>query len=617
MSLEIQTTHNKKKIKVSDLIANFLKEKKIKHVFGIIGSANSHIFDSINKLNYTKIINVHHEQAATMAMQAYYRVNGRPCACILTAGAGSSNGITGVISAWADSIPGLIISGQEKLTAIKAYKGMRMWGVQGFDSTLMVSKVTKFAKRIKNPNDTVFYLNKAYEISIDKRPGPVWIDVPLDIQGTNCNLSELKQYKFKRIKNKNLNLSDIRKIEKLIKRSKRPVFWFGNGIKLSKAEGLVQKLLKKFPIPFFLSWSAVDLLPSNHPMNFGRPGVYGNRASNLILQSSDLIISIGTRLSIPMIGYVHEEFARKAKIICVDIDLKETKKLNKKINLRLNIDAGIFIKTIIKKTTIKISHFKNIFKWVNYCKKTLKNFPHLEKTAHKDKKGFINSYNFLEKFSSELRNDDCVVTDMGTALLSGHQIMKFSGKQKMITSQGLGEMGFGLPGAIGASFGSKKGDVICLNCDGGIMMNLQELQTVNEYKLPIKLFIFNNDGYLMIKHTQKNFFKGRYTSVNKKTGISFPNFKVLAKAFNFKYFKIKNWNDYKKFIKNDFRKKIPYLCEVLMDPEQNFHPKLSTFIDNKNNIVSPPLEDLSPFIDRKDLKNNLLINVHPKSKLIK
>ena len=617
MSLEIQSKNNKKKIKVSDLIAKFLKDKKIKHVFGIIGSANSHIFDSINKLKYTEIINVHHEQAATMAMQSYYRVNGRPCACILTAGAGSSNAITGVISAWADSIPGLIISGQEKSTAIKTYRGMRMWGVQGFDSTLMVKKVTKFSKRVTNSKDIVFYLNTAYDISIDKRPGPVWIDVPLDIQGSSCNLSELKKYKFNKKKKINLNQSLLNNIEKLIKKSKRPVFWFGNGIKLSKSENLMPKLLKKFPIPFFLSWSAVDLLPSNHKLNFGRPGVYGNRASNLILQSSDLIISIGTRMSIPMIGYVHNEFARDAKIICVDIDKKEINKLKKKINIKINLDAGTFINNLNKKITIKKEYFKSISKWISFCQNTLKNFPHLEKLAHKDEHGFINSYNFLEKFSSELKKNDCVVTDMGTALLSGHQIMKFNGKQKMITSQGLGEMGFGLPGAIGASIAKNKSEVICLNCDGGIMMNLQELQTINQYNLPIKLFVFNNDGYLMIKHTQKNFFGGRYTSVNKKTGISFPNFKILAKAFNFDYFKIKTWADYTVFMKKNFRKKKSFLCEVFMDPEQNFHPKLSTFIDTSNNIVSPPLEDLSPFLERNKLENNLLVKLHKKSKLIK
>ena len=617
MSLEIQSNFKKKNIKVSDLIAFFLKEKKIKHVFGIIGSANSHIFDSINKLKYTEIINVHHEQAATMAMQAYYRIKGKPCACILTAGAGSSNGITGVISAWADSIPGLIISGQEKLTAIKAYKGMRMWGVQGFDSTLMVNKVTKFAQRIENANDTLFYLNKAYDISIDKRPGPVWLDVPLDIQGSSCNYSEIKKYKLKKTKEKKINELTLKKIEKLIKESKRPVFWFGNGIKLSNSKSQISKLLKKFQIPFFLTWSAVDLLPSNHKLNFGRPGVYGNRASNLILQSSDLIISIGARMSIPMIGYVHNEFARKAKIICVDVDSSELKKLDKKINVKVNSDAGLFLRSVIKNVKIDDKYLKSISDWIKYCKTTLKNFPHLEKIAHKDRNGFINSYNFLERFSSDLRKTDCVVTDMGTALLSGHQIMKFNGKQKMITSQGLGEMGFGLPGAIGASIAKNKSDVICLNCDGGIMMNLQELQTISEYKLPIKLFIFNNDGYLMIKHTQKNFFGGRYTSVDKRTGISFPNFKILAKAFNLDYFKIKTWSDYKKFMKSRFRKKKSFLCEIFMDPEQSFHPKLSTFIDNKNRIVSPPIEDLSPFISRKKLQKNLLVKLHKKSKLIK
>ena len=248
MSLEIQSNFKKKNIKISDLIARFLKEKKIKHVFGIIGSANSHIFDSINKLKYTEIINVHHEQAATMAMQAYYRVNGKPCACILTAGAGSSNGITGVISAWADSIPGIIISGQEKLTAIKSYKGMRMWGVQGFDSTLMVNKVTKFAKRIENPKDTNFYLNKAYDQSITGRPGPVWIDVPLDIQGTSCNFSELKKYNIKKEKKIVLKQSILKKIDKMIKKSKRPVFWFGNGIKIANCTNLIKKTLKKLKI---------------------------------------------------------------------------------------------------------------------------------------------------------------------------------------------------------------------------------------------------------------------------------------------------------------------------------------------------------------------------------
>lgn len=608
---------NRKKVKVSDQIAFFLKKKKIKHAFGIIGSANSHIFDSINNLGFTEIINVHHEQAATMAMQAYYRVNGRPCACIMTAGAGSSNAITGIISAWADSIPGLIISGQEKSTAVQDYKNMRMWGVQGYDSTLMVKQVTKFAERVFEPREINYYLNMAYDISLDKRPGPVWLDIPIDIQSSTFNLNDEKKYKKLKEKVINLKIYEIKKLQKLISQSKRPVFWFGSGIKLAKANYLIPRLLKKFPIPFFLSWSAVDLVESNHKLNFGRPGIYGNRASNLLLQSADLIISIGTRLSLPMIGYVHDEFARKSKIVCVDIDKSELKKLRNKIELAINNDAKIFISEILKKLKFSIGVKKKIAPWLTHCSKILKKFPHLERKAHKDMKGYINSYNFLEKFSDDLNNKDIIVTDMGTALLSGHQVMKFKRKQKMITSQGLGEMGFGLPGAIGASFANNKSDVICLNCDGGIMMNLQELQTISQYKLPIKLFIFNNDGYLMIKHTQKNFFAGRYSSVNKATGISFPNFKKLADAFNFSYYKIKTWKDYKNFMKNHFRRKHAFLCEVFMDPEQYFHPKLSTFINEEGKIVSPPLEDLSPFISREDLKKSLLIELHPKSKDIK
>ena len=616
MSLEIQVSRNKRfnKIKGSDAIAIFLKRKKIRHAFGIIGSANSHIFDSVNKLNYTKIINVHHEQAATMAMQTYYRITGRPCACLVTAGAGSSNSITGVMSAWADSIPGIIISGQEKTTAIKSYKGMRMWGVQGFDSTLMVDKITKYNKRVFSPENLEFELNIAYEISINGRPGPVWIDVPIDVQGSTFPLKKNNKKKYKIRKKFKVSSSSINNLYKHLKKAKRPVFWFGSGIKLSGGQQLIPKLLKGIPIPFFLSWSAIDLIDSNHKLNFGRPGVYGNRASNLILQSSDLIISIGARMSIPMVGYVMDEFARNAKIIQVDIDKNEIKRFKKKSKLNFISDAKFFLEKLLK-TKKNYSLTAENKHWIKYCQKTLKKYPHLEKKTHSDINGYINSYNFLEKFSSDLRSNDCIVTDMGTALLSGHQIMKIKSKQLMMTSQGLGEMGFGLPGAIGASFARNKGEIICLNCDGGIMMNLQELQTVDHYKLPIKIFIFNNDGYLMIKHTQKNFFAGRYYSVNKDTGITCPNFKKLSKAFNMKYYKIKTWSDYRIFMKKSFRKKHPMICEVFMDPEQYFYPKLSTFIDKSGNIVSPPLEDLSPMLKRSELKKSLLVPLHKKSKL--
>lgn len=605
-----------KKNKTSDLIAIFLKEKKIKHVFGIIGSANAHIFDSISRLKYTQIVCVHHEQAATMAMQNYFRVTGKISAALVTAGGASANAITGVISSWADSMPGIIISGQENLRFVNSYKKMRMWGVQGFDTTHMVSKVTKYSNRITNANNILYELEKAYQTSLAGRPGPVWLDIPIDIQGKLIdNKIKLKKYKTKNVLINKISLKDKSKLTNLIANAKRPVFWLGNGVKLSGGKKNILTLLKKFKFPTFLSWAAVDLINSKHPLNFGRPGVYGNRASNLILQNSDLIVSIGTRLSIPMIGYVHQEFARKAKIVQVDIDKSELLKLKKKTYLGIKLDAFNFIKILNTKIKNNINQ-KHLISWVKFSKNILKRFPHLEKKAHKDKKGYINSYRFLDALSKYFRNDECIVTDMGTALLSGHQILKINKNQKMMTSTGLGEMGFGLPGAIGASFGRNKGEVICLNCDGGMMMNLQELQTIDHYKLPIKIFIFNNDGYLMIKHTQKNLFSGRYSAVDKKTDVSCPDFKKVATAFNMKYFRINTWSDFRNSIPKILKEKKAIICDVIMDPEQYFHPKLSTSMSKNGRIISPPLEDLSPLLKRNELQKSMIIPLHKKSKSI-
>ena len=606
---------NLKKNNTSDIIALFLKEKKIKHVFGIIGSANAHIFHSIKKLNYTQIVCVHHEQAATMAIQTYFRVSGKISAALITAGGATSNAITGVISGWADSMPGIIITGQENSKFMKTHKNLRMWGIQGFDSTDMVKNVTKYSSRIFDPKKILYELDKSYHISLDSRPGPVWLDIPVDVQGEYIkNIKSLKRFKTKKIKNI-IKVKDLNKLTKLINEAKRPVFWFGNGVRISKSQNLISKVLKKLPFPFFLSWAGIDLISSDHPFNFGRPGLYGNRASNLILQNSDLIISVGARLSIPMIGYVQDEFARKAKIIQVDIDKNELDKIKKINSLKLNLEAKQFLNLLIDKKII----YKKIdtSKWLKYCKQLLKKFPHIESTTHNDKNGFINTYNFIDNFSDHLTGDECIVTDMGVGLLSGHQVMKLKKKQRMMTSTGLGEMGYGLPAAIGASFAAKKGEIICFHSDGGMMMNLQELQTIYHYKLPIKTFIFNNDGYLMIKHTQKNLFGGKYTAVNKDTDVSCPDFKKVANAFNIKYFYIKTWKEFNKNIPKILKQKVPMIIEVMMDPEQYYHPKLSTGKNDQNVIISPPLEDLSPLLSREELEKNMLIPLHEKSKNLK
>lgn len=602
-------------IKVSDQIALFLKRKEIRHVFGIIGSANAHIFDSIDQLGYTEIICVHHEQAATMAMQTYYRTSGKITAAIVTAGGGSTNAITGVVSAWADSVPGIVISGQENAKYLRSMGPMRMWGIQGYDSTLMVEKVTKYTSRIMDAKTTVVELEKAYSISGSGRPGPVWLDFPMDVQGTRLPAEDYLVPATDAKKDPSTVTESVRAVIEMAKRAQRPLFWFGNGIRLSHAEKRLLSILENMKFPFLLSWAGMDLIDNSHPLHAGRAGVYGQRSANFILQNSDLVIAVGTRLSISMIGYEQSELIRGGRLVYVDIDPLELEKITKPDTLKIQADAGEFVDGLLEQFAHKEAALSASSTWLEYCQKAKRMFPWLGK-EHADAKGFINSYGFLSRFSEFFKKDQHITTDMGTALLSGHQILHLGSGQRMMTSTGLGEMGYGLPAAIGISFARGKGEVLCLNCDGGMMMNLQELQTISYHQLPIKIIVFNNDGYLMIKHTQKNLFKGRYSGTNRASGVTCPNFEKVAGAFDLPYYSIRTWEDFSRVIPQLQAATSPVLCEVFMDPEQYFFPKLGLATNPDGSIVSPPLEDLSPFVSREELDSLMLVGVHDKSKAI-
>lgn len=601
-------------VKISDQIALFLKQKEIKLVFGIVGAANSHIFDSITNLGYTEIICVHHEQAATMAMQAYYRITGKITAALVTAGGGSSNAITGVLSAWADSIPGIIISGQENTKYIESMFPMRMWGIQGYDSTEMVRKITKYATRIMKPENAIYELEKAYHISGEGRPGPTWVDYPMDMQGAQIKENDLLHYSPVYKAPPTVSADTLEQVFSCISQSKRPVFWLGYGIRIADAVNLLEPLLEKFPFPVILTWAAADMLDNAHKLNFGRAGVYGNRSANFIVQNADLIISIGNRLAIPVIGYAHDELARDATIIQVDIDEEELEKTKDIADISILSDAKEFLRNLI--TGAIHCNLPNISEWYQLCCHYQSSYPNIG-PEHDDKNGYINSYRFIDKLSDHFIDDQVVTTDMGTALLSGHQVVKLKEGQRFMTSTGLGEMGYGLPAAIGASFAKGKGNVMCLNCDGGMMMNLQELQTIVHHNLPIKIIIFNNDGYLMIKHTQKNLFKGRYSASNKASGVTCPDYQKIATAFGIKYFSINSWDDFDNVVPHIQTLNEPVICDVFMDPEQYFHPKLSIAIKEDGSIISPPLEDLSPLLPRNVLEKEMLVGIHEKSKGLK
>jgi acetolactate synthase I/II/III large subunit len=593
-------------IKVSDVVAEFLKHKQIDTVFGIIGSANSHIFDSIQNLGYTKIICTHHEQAAIMAMAAYYRASGKMSAAIVTAGAGASNAITGVVSNWADSIPGFILSGQEPSTYLNIHKNLRMYGTQGFSAYEMVKNVTKYSNVLTNPDLIQTELETLYNISVTGRPGPTWLDIPLDSQAKKVKFKDFSNYS-----NKSLRITDAynyaNDIIKLINESKRPLILGGMGIKLSGAKDKFKQFINTTQIPTTLSWSGIDLLSTNHLNNYGRFGLYGQRAANFIAQNADLIIVLGSRLALPQVGYDFSQFARGAKIVVVDIDELELNKYERTI--KYNHDVSLVLDKLLENIT-KIK--PNISEWKNKCDYYRNEYPIINDDYKDDK--YVNSYSFVNALTQQLSDDEIIVTDMGTGLLSGHQAGHLKENQTMFTSQGLGEMGVGLPYAIGAAFAEPNKQITCLNCDGGIMMNLQELQTIVQHNLPVKIFVFNNDGYLMIKHTQKLFFQGRYNAVDKNTGIVLPEFERIAYGFKIPYARIDKIEDLDT-INLDYKE--PVIIEVFMDPEQNFIPKVKGVILEDESIFAPPLEEMSPLLPFETIQKEMIVDISEKSKQIK
>jgi len=576
-------------VKVSDVIAEFLVKNNIEVVFGIIGSANSHIFNSIHQNTNIQLVSVHHEQAAIMAMGAYYRSTGKLAASLVTAGGGSSNAFTGILSNWADSIPGIIISGQEQSYYISEYSDMRMYGIQGYDSVHTFSKHTKMSVRVTKENvHDVF--SKAFEITQTNRPGPVFLEVPFDIQGQQIEEKEIVPY----TKQSFVNLKDdALNIVQLLNSSKKPVIIAGAGIKLSDSDQLFKQFVSNNNIPTILTWSAVDLLSEDDPNNFGRSGVQGQRSSNFIVQNSDLLIVMGSRLSLLQTGYSRKDFAPNAKIVHIDIDETETRKFDQ-ISINKNIADVLYSLNCIQ-DQIKL----DISEWLLYCNRINNTHKRIMPEHLNDP---TNSYTFIDTFSKKLPDNYTIVTDMGTALLSGFYGFNIKPNQKMFTSLGLGEMGYGLAAAVGAGFGDRP--VICLNCDGGMMMNIQELQTIKTHNLPVKIVIFNNDGYLMIKHTQNMLFNGDRTCVDKKTGVELPNYEKVANAFGFEYF-----TDIDSFLDYDGHA----FLEVFMDPNQEFIPKVRGIKNNDNSILPGLLEEMSPLLPFNEIQDSMYI-VHERSK---
>ncbi len=585
-------------------------------VFCITGAGNLAIVDALYRDGNIKIIYSHHEQAAVMEAQGYSRISGKLGVALVTTGAGTANVVTGVLSAYLDSVPVLVISGNESSFHCENLSGLRAYGVQGFDSVAVLTPITKNSARITDSSEIRKITSEAVRIATTERAGPTHIDFPMDLQRKIIAESELKLDSFLNsdFSGETVNLSNwTTGLGAALSSSLSPVLYIGNGCRANIS--LVNDFIQKNQIPYFLSWSAIDLFPESDPLNIGRVGIYGDRAANIILQQSDLILTLGTRLAIPQIGYDKKDFARNATKWIVEIDPTECSKFD---GLGWNV-INCSVATVIEKlNTRDIEVLGNALDrqaWREKIMKIWSELPRIEQVGERANatSGFIHSADAITLINKKMNLDAIVVTDVGAGLLTGHYIYEKTGTQRFMTSQGLGEMGFGLPGAIGAHFGDSEKQIICLNTDGAIMFNLQELQVVKEHKIPLKLFVFNNDGYAMIKTSQQNLFDSRITGSSSNSGISFPSFEKISFAFEMKFVRINNLDQLDKAIDKYFSSNEGVLFEIIMDPEQKYLPRLATSKLEDGTLVSPPLEDLDPLLAIDRLKSLLHANPHENS----
>ena len=578
---------------LSDYILDFLEKKKVKEVFLITGGAISFAVDAFSRNKKIKYVSVAHEQAAAMMADAYSRLGPNFSCTMVTSGPGATNLITGIACSYFDSIPALHICGQvntyEQQGSHKSTKNVRQIGFQETDIVKISKPITKFSYKLKTASEIKYILEKAYYLATTGRPGPVLIDIPMDLQRELINPKKLRSFKPVNNKKKGDYKKLISKIEKLLQKSKKPVLILGGGVKYARAEKELKKFIKYFDIPIVTTWSGVDLLDHKNNKYIGNIGVYGSRAANFTIQNSDLFLCLGSRLDTRVTGGVPKTFARAAKKIVVDIDKNGLGKLR-----GLNIDLKIEMN--VKDFFQEYSKYKkeNIIrsKWLARCNNWKTKYPMVLK-KYLQEKNFVNPYVFINYLSKILNKKDIIIADDGGHLTWTIQSFKVKEGQKLFSAFGNSPMGYALPASIGASIVKNKSRVICIDGDGSIQINLQELHTIDKMKLPIKIFILNNNGYGIIKQFQELYLGRRYEASGK--GVTNPDFKKISSAFNINYNIIKNHKDLMKLKKIVISKK-PEIIEIKIRPNQKIIPKLQ---------FGNPIEDLSPLLNRKEFQNNM------------
>lgn len=593
-------------VKISDYIADFLADNGIQDVFTITGGGAMHLNDSLGHNKRLHCIYNHHEQACAIAAEGYCRLSGNLAAVCVTSGPGGTNALTGVLGGWLDSIPMFVLSGQVKqeTTIHAAEVKLRQLGDQEFNITDCVAPMTKYAKFLDDPKEVSYHLEKALYLCKADRGGPVWLDVPLDVQAAKVDTEEMVHFDPSELEQV-VPVYDhqiTKQIIDKIKTAKRPVILAGTGIRLGKAYDEFLKVIEKLHIPVVTAWNAHDVLWNDHPLYCGRPGTIGTRGGNFVVQNSDLLISLGCRLNIRQISYSYKEFAKRAYKIIVDIDAAELQKPTIRPDLPVHADVKDVLVSLLESGFDNTSNAEQQ-KWLKWGRDIDARYPAVLPEYY-DMKAPVNPYVFMDRLFRNLDENETIITGNGSACVISFQAAYLKKGQRLFTNSGCATMGYGVPSAIGGNIATKGKRVICLDGDGSIQMNLQELQTIVHNKCDIHLFVLNNEGYHSMRQTQSNLFEGDLCGVSASNGVSFPDMEKIAYAYGIPYFKITSLDDMEEVIVKSLELTGPVMCEVMLDKAQFFAPKLSSRVLPDGKIVSPEIDDLYPFLERAEYEAN-------------
>ena len=600
------------KIRVADYIAEFLAENNIDTLFTVVGGGAMHLNDGFGHNEDIKCIYNHHEQACAIAAEGYYRMSNKLPAVCVTTGPGGTNALTGVLGAYLDSIPMLVISGQVKyeMTVDSTGLDLRQLGDQEWNIVSTVDSMTKYAYMIKNPNEIKYVLQKALYLATSGRPGPCWIDVPLDIQGAIIDTDDLIEFNEDELDidlGVKVTKDTIETVISKLKSAKRPVIYAGSAIRTNNAPDEFLKLVNKLQIPVVNAWNATDSLEYDNKLTVGCGGSFGDRPANFAVQNSDLILSLGCRLSTRQVSFAYDKWAYDAYKIMVEIDKAEIEKPTINIDMPIQSDIGDFLEIFNKVLDEEYMGYEfNYNQWVDKCNEWKNKYPVCDKLKYQQKSP-INVYAFLDTLSSNMMEYEKIVVANGSACacIHGYKLKK---GQRLVVNSGVASMGYDLPAACGACFGIGKKRLVCVSGDGSIQMNLQELQTIVHHKLPIKLFVINNNGYQSIRITQRSFFERPFVGIGGDSGdVSFPQMKKIANAYSIPYYSCNDISKLDETVNKTLNHDGYVMCEIFVDTKQEFEPKSASKKLPDGKMVSAPLEDMKPFLPRDELEENMII----------